>query len=97
MGCTENPHELAVLGRARLNRATALAASEGVGPRVDLTAYPATPVPLHNLLGHEEPGAFFGSHGTSPWDHPAQAGFSNPANVILTLETVNKIQENCQF
>ena len=46
--------------------------------------------------------------GTSPWDHPTQAGFSNPANGILTLEsdnsltiifqkTVNKFPENCQF
>ncbi len=57
----------------------------------------ATPVPLLNLPGHEEPGAFFGSLGTSPWDHPARAGFSNPANVILTLESVNNFPENCQF
>ncbi len=31
------------------------------------------------------------------WDHPAQAGFSNPANGILTLESSNNFPENCQF
>ena len=55
--------------------------------------HPATPVPLVNLPGHEEPGAFFGAHGTSPWDHPARAGFSNPANEILTLESDNNYPE----
>ncbi len=30
---------------------------------------------LPNLPGHEEPGAFFASQVTSPWDHPAQAKF----------------------
>ncbi len=40
-----------------------------------------------------ESGAFFGSHGTSPWDHPAQAGFSNPANGFLTPESDNNYPE----
>ena len=44
---------------------------------------------------------FLGATGqTSPWDHPAQAGFSNPANGILTPESDNSLtiifQKNCQ-
>ncbi len=30
------------------------------------------------------------------WDHPAQAGFSNPANGILTLESDKIPKKNCQ-
>ncbi len=42
----------AVLGRARFGRAPALAASEGAGPRVDLTAYPQSCCAAPPCLGH---------------------------------------------
>jgi hypothetical protein len=49
------------------------------------------------VSSRREPSAYFFSHGTSPWDHPAQAGYSNPAHEILTLESSNNFLENCQF
>ncbi len=76
----KSPYEPEVLGRARLNRVRALAASEGVGPRVDPTAYPATPVPLHNLPGHEEPGAFLAHMGR-------RRGTTLPRRGFLTRRT----------